>query len=161
MTKRALNHWLRQALPNFEASLAYEMLNFLGPDAAEGLAALREKRAARIPGRQTVTVDRDLAADLAFGLELADDRRRRSRLPYYEQRSFNLDWKANHTEVTEADREAESAISAQVAGASSRRRLVRRGARSGRQHRVAVAMGDRPDRRHVRTSCAASRCGPR
>ena len=24
MTKRALNHWLRQALPNFEASLAYE-----------------------------------------------------------------------------------------------------------------------------------------
>jgi enoyl-CoA hydratase len=44
MTKRALNHWLRQALPNFEASLAYEMLNFLGPDAAEGLAALREKR---------------------------------------------------------------------------------------------------------------------
>ena len=44
LTKRALNHWLRQALPNFEASLAYEMLNFLGPDAAEGLAALREKR---------------------------------------------------------------------------------------------------------------------
>ncbi|MEX2628140.1 MAG: enoyl-CoA hydratase/isomerase family protein [Ilumatobacteraceae bacterium] len=45
MTKRSLNHWLRQALPNFEASLAYEMLNFLGPDAAEGLAALRERRA--------------------------------------------------------------------------------------------------------------------
>jgi len=44
MTKRALNHWLRQALPNFEASLAYEMLNFLGPDAAEGLSALQEKR---------------------------------------------------------------------------------------------------------------------
>jgi enoyl-CoA hydratase len=43
-TKRALNHWLRQALPNFEASLAYEMLNFLGPDAAEGLAALQQKR---------------------------------------------------------------------------------------------------------------------
>ena len=40
LTKRALNHWLRQALPNFEASLAYEMLNFLGPDAAEGLTAL-------------------------------------------------------------------------------------------------------------------------
>src|SRR5210317_22015 len=36
-TKRALNHWLRQALPAFEASLAYEMLNFLGGDAAEGL----------------------------------------------------------------------------------------------------------------------------
>ncbi len=44
MTKRALNHWLRQSLPNFEASLAYEMINFLGPDAAEGLAALHEKR---------------------------------------------------------------------------------------------------------------------
>jgi enoyl-CoA hydratase len=43
-TKRALNHWLRQSLPAFEASLAYEMLNFLGPDAAEGLAALRDKR---------------------------------------------------------------------------------------------------------------------
>lgn len=44
LTKRALNHWLRSALPAFEASLAYEMLNFLGPDAAEGLEALREKR---------------------------------------------------------------------------------------------------------------------
>jgi enoyl-CoA hydratase len=45
LTKRALNHWLRQALPNFEASLAYEMLNFLGNDASEGLAALQDKRA--------------------------------------------------------------------------------------------------------------------
>ena len=44
LTKRSLNHWLRQSLPNFEASLAYEMLNFLGPDSAEGLAALQEKR---------------------------------------------------------------------------------------------------------------------
>jgi enoyl-CoA hydratase len=43
-TKRALNHWIRQATPAFEASLGYEMLNFLGPDAAEGVAALREKR---------------------------------------------------------------------------------------------------------------------
>ncbi len=49
LTKRALNHWLRQALPNFEASLAYEMLNFLGPDAAEGLAALRERRRPDFP----------------------------------------------------------------------------------------------------------------
>jgi enoyl-CoA hydratase len=47
LTKRALNHWLRQAQPNFEASLAYEMLNFLGPDAAEGLAALQAKRPPR------------------------------------------------------------------------------------------------------------------
>jgi enoyl-CoA hydratase len=44
-TKRALNHWLRQALPNFEASLAYEMLDFLGADADEGLSALQAKRA--------------------------------------------------------------------------------------------------------------------
>jgi len=43
-TKRSLNHWLQQALPAFEASLAYEMLNFLGPDVAEGLAAFQEKR---------------------------------------------------------------------------------------------------------------------
>lgn len=43
-TKRALNHWLRQSLPAFEASLAYEMLDFLGADAAEGHAALVEKR---------------------------------------------------------------------------------------------------------------------
>jgi enoyl-CoA hydratase len=49
LTKRALNHWLRQALPNFEASLAYEMLNFLGPDAAEGLAALQGKRRPEFP----------------------------------------------------------------------------------------------------------------
>ena len=58
-------------------------------------------------------MDRDLAADLAFGLELAKMADGIS-LPYYEQRSFNLDWKANRTEVTEADRETESAISAQV-----------------------------------------------
>jgi enoyl-CoA hydratase len=51
LTKRALNHWLRQALPSFEASLAYEMLNFLGPDAGEGLAALREKRRPRFGSR--------------------------------------------------------------------------------------------------------------
>ena len=43
-TKRALNHWLRQAQPNFEASLAYEMLNFLSSDASEGLAALQQRR---------------------------------------------------------------------------------------------------------------------
>ncbi len=49
LTKRALNHWLRQALPNFEASLAYEMLNFLGPEATEGLAALRERRRPEFP----------------------------------------------------------------------------------------------------------------
>src|SRR5437879_6670443 len=40
-TKRSLNGWLRMALPVFEQSLALEMLGFLGPDAAEGVAALR------------------------------------------------------------------------------------------------------------------------
>jgi histidinol-phosphatase len=57
-----------------------------------------------------MTIDRDLADDLALGLELAAIADGIT-LPYYQQRSFNLDWKANHTEVTEADRETESAIS--------------------------------------------------
>jgi enoyl-CoA hydratase len=43
-TKRSLNLWVQQAAPAFDASLAFEMLGFLGPDAAEGVAALREKR---------------------------------------------------------------------------------------------------------------------
>jgi histidinol-phosphatase len=56
-----------------------------------------------------VTIDRDLTADLALALELADIADAVT-LPYYENRSFNLDWKANRTEVTEADRNSESAI---------------------------------------------------
>ncbi len=43
-TKRALNLWVLQAAPAFDASLGFEMLNFLGNDAAEGAAAIREKR---------------------------------------------------------------------------------------------------------------------
>lgn len=43
-TKRSLNLWMQQAAPNFDASLAFEMLAFLGPDAAEGIAAVKEKR---------------------------------------------------------------------------------------------------------------------
>jgi enoyl-CoA hydratase len=46
-TKHALNNWLRLAGPTFEASLALEMLGFSGPDAREGIAALREKRPPR------------------------------------------------------------------------------------------------------------------
>ena len=38
---------------DFEASLAYEMLNFLGADAAEGLAALQEKRAPDFPSARS------------------------------------------------------------------------------------------------------------
>lgn len=44
LTKRALNLWMTQSAPAFDASLAFEMLNFLGSDAQEGVAALREKR---------------------------------------------------------------------------------------------------------------------
>ncbi len=48
-TKRALNQWTAQAMPAFGESLALEMLGFLGPDAREGLAAVRERRAPRFP----------------------------------------------------------------------------------------------------------------
>jgi enoyl-CoA hydratase len=43
-TKHTLNHWYRGLEAAFDASLAYEFYGFGGPDAAEGLAALREKR---------------------------------------------------------------------------------------------------------------------
>jgi enoyl-CoA hydratase len=49
-TKRALNNWVRTFGPAFDASLALEMLNFLGPDLAEGVRALKEKRAPKFPG---------------------------------------------------------------------------------------------------------------
>ena len=45
MTKHALNNWLRQAWPIFDASLALEMLGFGGPEPREGLASHIEKRA--------------------------------------------------------------------------------------------------------------------
>jgi enoyl-CoA hydratase/carnithine racemase len=43
-TKHTLNHAYRLLGPAFDASLAYEFYGFGGPDAAEGLAAHREKR---------------------------------------------------------------------------------------------------------------------
>ena len=46
-TKYALNNWLRQAGPGFDASLALEFMGFGGPDVHEGLAALRERRPPR------------------------------------------------------------------------------------------------------------------
>ncbi|MGH2903664.1 MAG: enoyl-CoA hydratase/isomerase family protein [Solirubrobacteraceae bacterium] len=46
-TKRTLNHWLRQAIPAFDASVAYEMLSFLGTDVQEGSQAILERRAPR------------------------------------------------------------------------------------------------------------------
>lgn len=48
-TKHSLNHWYRQAGPIFDASLGLEFLGFAGPDAAEGLASHREKRAPVFP----------------------------------------------------------------------------------------------------------------
>jgi enoyl-CoA hydratase len=49
LTKRSLNNWLRLFQPAFDASLAMEMLCFLGDDVKEGVAALMEKREPRFP----------------------------------------------------------------------------------------------------------------
>ena len=57
--------------------------------------------------------DFDAAAELDFALHLSELATAIS-VPHYVNRSFNLDWKANRTEVTEADREAELAISRHV-----------------------------------------------
>ena len=46
-TKYALNNWLRQAGPTFDASLAMEFMGFSGPDVQEGVASLRQRRAPR------------------------------------------------------------------------------------------------------------------
>jgi len=48
-TKYSLNNWLRMAGPAFDASLALEVLGFTGPEAKEGLASHREKRAPKFP----------------------------------------------------------------------------------------------------------------
>jgi enoyl-CoA hydratase len=45
-TKLALNNWLRMAGPSFDASLALEFLDMTGPDVAEGVRSVRERRAA-------------------------------------------------------------------------------------------------------------------
>jgi enoyl-CoA hydratase len=48
-TKRVLNQWLVSAAPVFGESLALEMLGFLGPDAKEGVAAVRDRRPPQFP----------------------------------------------------------------------------------------------------------------
>ncbi|MHA6688088.1 enoyl-CoA hydratase/isomerase family protein [Mesorhizobium sp. A556] len=44
-TKMMLNHWIKQALPIFDASLAFEFIGFAGPEGREGIDAFLEKRA--------------------------------------------------------------------------------------------------------------------
>jgi len=44
-TKYTINHWLRQAQPIFDLSLALELIGFEGSEAREALAAAIEKRA--------------------------------------------------------------------------------------------------------------------
>jgi enoyl-CoA hydratase len=58
-TKRVMNQWLRQALPVFGESVALEMLGFLGDDAREGLAALRERRDPDFPSARETMSGRD------------------------------------------------------------------------------------------------------
>jgi enoyl-CoA hydratase len=57
-TKRVMNQWMAQAAPVFGESLALEMLGFLGPDAIEGIRAVRERRLPDFPSArlyETVT----------------------------------------------------------------------------------------------------------
>lgn len=49
LTKRSLNLWLKQAEPIFEASHAYELLGFTGPECREGFDAFLSKRPAKFP----------------------------------------------------------------------------------------------------------------
>lgn len=51
-TKRCLNHWLRQAAPILDLSVAYEGLNFMEPDSREGLEAFLQKRPPQFPSNR-------------------------------------------------------------------------------------------------------------
>tara|TARA_A100001037_G_C15141703_1_gene634092 strand:- start:1006 stop:1815 length:810 start_codon:yes stop_codon:yes gene_type:complete len=48
-TKYSMNNWLRMAGPTFDTSTALEMLGFTGPEAKEGVSALKEKRKPNFP----------------------------------------------------------------------------------------------------------------
>ena len=78
-------------------------------------------------------LDFDAARELAFALHLCDLADAIT-LPRYLSRSFNLDWKANRTEVTEADRDAESAISTAVLSERPRHGLL------GEEHGIGVRL---------------------
>ena len=43
-TKMMLNHWIKQAAPIFDASLALEFIGFAGPEGTEGIDAFLQKR---------------------------------------------------------------------------------------------------------------------
>lgn len=43
-SRRALNGWLRMAMPTFESSLAMEMITLFSPDVREGITAFLERR---------------------------------------------------------------------------------------------------------------------
>ena len=48
-TEYALNNWMRNAGPIFDASLAYEFMGFAGPEGQEGMRAFLEKRTPNFP----------------------------------------------------------------------------------------------------------------
>jgi enoyl-CoA hydratase len=50
-TKMMLNHWIKQAQPIFDASLAFEFTGFAGPEGIEGIDAFLEKRPPLWEGR--------------------------------------------------------------------------------------------------------------
>lgn len=52
-TKEVMNGWLTTNMPIFEHSLGLEFASFALPDAPEGIAAFREKRAPRFPSSET------------------------------------------------------------------------------------------------------------
>ena len=98
-TKRTLNHWLRGAIPAFDASVAYEMLTFLGKDAGEGIASVARSAPPVVPVGE-VNPDLELALELA---DLADA----MTLPRFRAGDLAVATKADASAVTDADRGTE------------------------------------------------------
>ena len=59
-TKQSINNWMRMAGPIFDNSLALEMQGFLGPDAREGLDAVRNKRQPDFPSARIARRDKGI-----------------------------------------------------------------------------------------------------
>jgi enoyl-CoA hydratase len=53
MTKYVMNHWLRQAQPVFDLSLAFEMVNFSSNEAKKAVAAMIGKTTAEFDDEVT------------------------------------------------------------------------------------------------------------